>query len=296
MALPKNKQFEEAAKILFDPTDNVGFKQLVCEVNTNSNPESQFFVLNPLKTLWGRARKEDIQLYRNILLEFDTIPLKRQEDIVQSTNLPFSTQTFSGGKSYHYIISLEDPVSLEEYREIVGILHNMYYLADKSCRNPNRLTRTPGAKRLDKNGAVQELVKATARVPNATLDKFLKEDNYQYYSAYKIAKDLKKQKQERIAEAAQDKKGLELLEVIYPNWKQVVENGLSAGIRHERAVGLAIAMFTAGLPEDWIIYQITHFLLVSGKQTAYAEALSIVAWVTQNVVPDVIDEDMIDFL
>lgn len=131
----------------------------------------QFFCINPL-TQFGR-KDANVTCFRNILIEFDNLPLKTQLDFTQT--IPFSTMTFSGGKSYHYIISLEEPCTdIKEYKKLVRRIYKKLPDCDKSTGNPSRLSRTPDAVR--DNGVVQKLMIVRQRITKAVLEDWLGPD------------------------------------------------------------------------------------------------------------------------
>lgn len=137
--------------------------------------------LNPTESYHSKdkPRRADANVvaYRNILVEMDSIPVEDQEEFITKAGLPYSTSVFSGGKSIHYIISLEAPVSDERvYRRLVERVHNALggkSVVDVSCKNPSRLSRFPNGKRLDKDGVIQTLLSVKGRVPNQVLENWL---------------------------------------------------------------------------------------------------------------------------
>lgn len=132
-----------------------------------SNP-NQFFCINPL-TQFGR-KDENVTSLRNILIEFDNLPLETQLDFAQT--IPFSTMTFSGNKSYHYIISLEEPcINIKEYKQLVKRIQDKLPDMDTSTSNPSRLSRAPGAIR--DAGTEQKLMIVRRRIPKSDLEYWL---------------------------------------------------------------------------------------------------------------------------
>jgi hypothetical protein len=92
--------------------------------------------------------------------------------------MPYSTCVFSGGKSLHFIISLETPLeSEEEYRcwwkAIFKIMGNRGAGLDKSTVNPSSFSRCPNAYREDKD-QIQHLLKVNARVKNEVMASWFK--------------------------------------------------------------------------------------------------------------------------
>lgn len=125
-----------------------------------------------------RPRRADCNVtsYRNFLIELDNMPLYDQVAYVKS-RVPVTSIVFSGGKSYHFIISLEVPLSSKaEYDSIARRLLKLLPAADKSCKNPSRLSRLPFATRPD-TGLKQDLVYLGSRIENKRLLDLLPEEN-----------------------------------------------------------------------------------------------------------------------
>lgn len=121
-----------------------------------------------------RPRRADhnVVTYRNLLIELDNMPLSEQIQYVTS-RVPVSAITYSGGKSYHFIISLEQPLeNKEQYRQLFLRLQAALPQIDSSCKNPSRLSRLPTAIRPDTNKE-QTLVQLNGRIALQTLDSML---------------------------------------------------------------------------------------------------------------------------
>lgn len=129
----------------------------------NLHWSKNFFSINPL--LHYRA-DVNVTSYRNILIEMDKISLPEQLYILQQ--MPVSTIVYSGGKSYHAIISLETPLANRtEYDNLVKRIYDKVTDADKSTKNPSRFSRLPGAMR--ENGKYQDLMFVGKRILLTTL-------------------------------------------------------------------------------------------------------------------------------
>jgi hypothetical protein len=128
---------------------------------------ANFFSINPL--LPGGRKDDNVSCYRNILIEFDNLPLDEQKKLL--AKVPKSTIVFSGGKSLHAIISLVDPCeSREEYNDLVSRILLKLPDADKSVKNPSRLSRAPYA---DRAGVMQELLYLGRRYTKTELNDWL---------------------------------------------------------------------------------------------------------------------------
>ncbi len=120
------------------------------------------------------ARRADANVfeYRNFLLELDSMALEEQVKYVQDL-VPFTSCTFSGGKSHHFIISLKEPLAgPTEYAALARRLHKHVPQADPTTKNPSRLSRLPFRVRPE-TGKLQELKYLGARISFSELDALL---------------------------------------------------------------------------------------------------------------------------
>lgn len=155
--------------LLFDPGQRTCFAPDAYGTTVKASPEPTdiFFSINALSASRADA---NVTCYRNFLLELDTLPLNQQIEAVTS-KIPVSSITYSGGKSYHFIISLREPLQDEtEYRRVWRGLHEAVPQADKTTKNPSRLSRLPGVLRPD-TSLMQELVYLGNRIALAELPK-----------------------------------------------------------------------------------------------------------------------------
>lgn len=168
-------------KAIFDDGDLVCPSDTAFDVETyaieqvsDADAAFEFVCINPFKANTTR-RDENVLTFRNILVEMDGISLTEQTELIESKfSMPFTTKVFSGGKSFHYVISLEDPIkTLEHYRQVAQLLMDVLEVADKKCKNPSRFTRMAGANREDKGGVLQELIQVRDRVQLKSLMEFI---------------------------------------------------------------------------------------------------------------------------
>lgn len=128
-----------------------------------------FAALNPIE---GIRNDENCVRYRNFLVEMDDRPLAQQLKYVEDMGMPFSAAVFSGGKSIHFLISLDKDLPNEEtYRIIAEWILNIMTAADQQTKNPSRMIRIPGAMR--DNGKQQRLVRFNGTVKLDDLKKWL---------------------------------------------------------------------------------------------------------------------------
>lgn len=176
---PTFRQFMDA---LFEPNEQVciakypyGTSLISVGTAMLALQYGQYICINPLK----ESRKDiNVTAFRNILIEMDSIPLILQKEFIEKIGLPYTTQVYSGGKSYHFIISLREPFPTKAaydifvkrlYRAINAIQPNTI---DMSVKNASRFTRLPFVIREGK-GQLQELIEVRLRVPFQELEAWI---------------------------------------------------------------------------------------------------------------------------
>ena len=118
--------------------------------------------INPVK---GYRRDANVTAYRGFLVEMDDGTLEEQHKYIKESGLPFSICVFSGNKSLHYGIVLdEDLPSYEIWRDIAEWILNILDKADPMTKNPTRSIRFPGSIRKDGKGQEQKLVELRTRI------------------------------------------------------------------------------------------------------------------------------------
>jgi hypothetical protein len=117
--------------------------------------------LNPIK---GWRNDESVTAYRNFLVEMDYGPLPEQIAYAKTIGLPYSAIVFSGNKSLHFLISLDqDLPSYEVYYMFAEWMLKIASAADQNTKNPSRSIRIPGAYR--EPGKKQLIVEMRGPVP-----------------------------------------------------------------------------------------------------------------------------------
>jgi len=110
--------------------------------------------LNPIAEYRNDA---GVTAYRNFLVEMDYGTPDTQMEYAQSIGLPYSAVVFSGNKSLHFLISLEEDLPNEGvYRKLAEWTLAIATMADPNTKNPSRSIRIPGAMR--EPGKYQSLV------------------------------------------------------------------------------------------------------------------------------------------
>lgn len=127
--------------------------------------------INPIK---GFRRDENVTAYRSFMVEMDDGTLAEQKQYIEELGLPYSICVFSGNKSLHFGIVLdEDLPNYEIWRDIAEWILNIASKADPMTKNPTRSIRFPGNVRKDGKGMEQRLVEINGRISHNKLAKFL---------------------------------------------------------------------------------------------------------------------------
>jgi RecA-family ATPase len=123
-----------------------------------SGPGGVFFCVNPLGKTKDYRREDNVADFRHALIEFDSISMEDQYQLVLKSRIPCAAILTSGNRSVHAIVKV-GARDIKEYRERVAILmgHFREYGVDPATKDPTRLSRFPGAVRAD-SGGLQQLL------------------------------------------------------------------------------------------------------------------------------------------
>lgn len=170
--------------------------------NVRSRGYHEFYCINPLngEQDFGYLAKPDrdeytprradinVTAYRNFVFEIDSTDLESQMKLLKASKLPWSAIVYSGGKSYHAVLALENALEAS-YHTVEGVTlykkiwkriaafldelgHSMKLplvkdavnFVDPTSQNPSRLTRFPNFRR--DTGKFQKIVHLGDRVSN----------------------------------------------------------------------------------------------------------------------------------
>lgn len=132
-------------------------------------------ILVGINPIFGIARNDkNVTAFRSFLFEIDKIPsLREQRKYIEESGVPFSMCVFSGNKSLHYCLTLdEDLPNIETYKLYSKWILRTLPIADQDTQNPSRAIRFPGPIRPD-TGKNQVLVQSKGRVPFDQLRAYL---------------------------------------------------------------------------------------------------------------------------
>jgi len=140
---------------LVSPNENVGIKHV----------KEEDIVLASINPVKGYRRDENVTAYRGFLVEMDDGSLEEQKKYIDESELPYSICVFSGNKSLHFGIVLDqDLPSYDIWRDIAEWILNILDKADPMTKNPTRSIRFPGNVRKDGKGKEQKLVDIRGRI------------------------------------------------------------------------------------------------------------------------------------
>lgn len=245
----------------------------------SESPRGPFTCINELQ---DSRSDENVTCFRNFLIEIDKIPLVDQALYIDEIRMPFSAAVFSGGKSIHYVISLEEPCKDEaEYRELASFLiDDIVTLADKSNKNPSRFTRTPDFVRPD-TGRKQELLELRGRVTKDEMLEFLEPYRKIRLRKKKAAKRAELEKKLKREKALQNGLTLNALDLINPRTKRFLERGATEGDRHNELKTAMLDLWHNGAALEEIEMLVRPAVEMSGIASR-GDLEGLIAWFQRN--------------
>ena len=127
--------------------------------------------INPIR---GFRRDENVTAYRSFMVEIDNGTLASQMKYIKDSGLPYSICVFSGNKSLHFGIVLEQDLPSENiWRNVAEWILNILDQADQMTKNPTRSIRFPGNIRPNGKKQLQKLLEFNGKVKYSDLAKWL---------------------------------------------------------------------------------------------------------------------------
>lgn len=132
--------------------------------------QSKDILLCSINPIIGAQKDANVQKYRSFMVEIDGMELKDQQAYIEKQmQMPFSVCVYSGGKSLHYGIVLDPPLSSDvTWHRIANWITNIIVHADSQNNVPSRRIRFPDNMRVSEDGKrarKQSLVKLNGRIP-----------------------------------------------------------------------------------------------------------------------------------
>jgi hypothetical protein len=111
----------------------------------------------------GFRKDSTVTSHRNFLFELDIGSLSSQMRYMRDLGMSYSASIFSGNKSIHFLVCLDQGLDVKTYRQLYNWALNIGTLFDQNCKNPSRCIRIPGAVRPDTDRE-QRLIELKSRV------------------------------------------------------------------------------------------------------------------------------------
>lgn len=229
-----NQEVKDFLQTLYNPEEEVCWstneKATYSTLQDKIDLENtQLIAINPIK---GKRNDVNVIAHRTILVELDEGTLPEQWQYVQRMEMPFSVCIFSGNKSLHFGITVdEDFLSYDVYYWVAQWILNIMALADPNTKNPSRSIRFPGVQRKDGKKKKQDLFINNGRISKKKLYEWLR----------KFPKLEPKEYEEREV-VLNEKDALSL-----PDWVfRVLQRGVIEGSRNRQYFAVGCEFFKAG--------------------------------------------------
>lgn len=162
-----NDETRQYLNILFDEEDHVCYGTSPYDILVTPQselPDGVCYVgVNSFRP--GTTRKKvNVDKHRSFTLEFDVGRKRSHFNYIWSNDVPYSVAVDSGGKSTHFIITLENPVDASVYDDCTRAIKRIQANIDKTPLHSAGFTRLAGVTR--DNGNPQKLLKVKGRIPN----------------------------------------------------------------------------------------------------------------------------------
>lgn len=143
--------------------------------------DSETSILVGINPITGHKRDDaSVTAYRSFMVELDEGDLASQMKYIEDSGLPYSACVFSGNKSLHFAITLdEDLASYSLYTFLAQWILKALPKCDQNTKNPSRGIRFPEVIRPDTD-KYQRLLRLKKRIS--------KDDLYEWLSKYPNAK------------------------------------------------------------------------------------------------------------
>lgn len=212
----------------------------VCLVSPNEKVYNQvikseeltLLAINPIN---GFRSDSNVTAYRNFLFELDVGTLTSQMRYSKNIGLPYSAAIFSGNKSIHFLVCLDQDLDEKTYRLLYEWALKIGTLFDQACKNPSRSVRIPGAIRPE-TGKKQQLIENNGKTK---LEDFLT-----WLSKYEHLRPKAKKKRKSLTSEPD-------FDMLSPWLKTQLKEGLDfTGGRNQKWFAIFCDFALAGYPEE----------------------------------------------
>lgn len=181
-----------------------------------------FFVIHPASEDYAVRDGDNTNgEYYNFILEFDDISLEEQKKLVKKLKMPYTSAVFSGGKSIHYIVSLEEPLEYDEYLKYFNMIQEVT-LCDNANKDKTRYSRLPCTFR---DGVEQELLELKEPIPNQVFFDWLQSKEIKKIRLLNSYELRRKKKRRKTSKGDGSRKGVQdLIEWYVDEHLQVTSN------------------------------------------------------------------------
>ena len=128
---------------------------------TVETKELVLMAINPMKE--GFRNDRNVSAFRTFLFELDVGSIQSQFNYFKNLGIPTSCSIFSGSKSIHTLLVLDQDIDEKTYRLLYQWSLSILTLADPNCKNPSRSARVPSVIRPE-TGKEQKLMELNGKV------------------------------------------------------------------------------------------------------------------------------------
>lgn len=230
-----------------------------------------------------RRANINVVVYRNILVEIDSVSKEEQLEWALRTKFPFTTAVDSGGKSIHFIISLDHPLKNEHsYKRLVKRVHEACLVSgivtDGQASAPSQLSRCPNVKRIDINEKTHEVRERGMQTLLVVKDYVSLKDLRAWIFAYKP--------KERISKRRYRDVNIQRTKFLSIATRKLIDNceyeGTSRHAAFQRAV---VQMRKAGYDPEEIEAMLEPIALILVPERP-SEIRDLVKWASVNIHPE----------
>lgn len=155
-----------------DLINKKNFKLISNDGKITKTVNSDSISLVSINPITGKRNDRSVTSHRNFLIEIDDGKIAEQFNYIENIGLPYSICVFSGNKSLHFAVCLEEPVIHPSMWSLLNNwILNIVTRADQQTKNPSRSIRFPGHMRMNLHGIKKEqkLLKLKPRITNDEL-------------------------------------------------------------------------------------------------------------------------------